>query len=682
MSDKQNVLDQNTLDQDEKLIQNALGGVMTPQFDILKGIEEKMKPKKSIKKGLAVAFAATLALGTTAFAAQQMGAFDRLRGIVGYQHANTLTPLEIVAQQDDMLYDGIRVELVAINMSDRIGGGLDVYFTLEDTRGNRLDGDFSVDTAITPVEHGRGTYAGTQIVNRDGNGVVTMRTSRHLPIPAEGMELTFFLNEITFEVQEEQFVPMPIKLADFLVEADRMIYQEAEPNPWGTSLQFGNITDVSDFVTLNEKYTNRIINEGVPVLALGNLNHPLAPHFNFADARAQISSVGLVDGNLHVQIAHPTRRSLEEAGWEGFSHVSLFRGTAEELSHLRNARQAQIDAGYQPWEIDSQELWERTQNADVNIAFYSDGLGNAFKLNTWGVDENQHTYYRHDPRAYTGFRVDEHIFRLDLNNIDDYILIARTFSYQTLPVGWNVTFHAEPPAIQMADGAMAMEEAALLGIQYIYDVFGENVDDMYLVMQYMDCWLVEGRGIWMGSAALGADAPASQNVVMLSPGDSWQWGVAPFFFKIDAATGERLEIAYHPVDAPASFVAHDTQPLWESPQGQAILAMSNEELAEFVGLTQEQLDTYKKEVAEIAQAHFNNSTLQSVRLGRIISTPSGYEELQGINVLVDTDENGDITATRIGLVFTATDHTGRTVTINLDEFHKGYRSIRIWQCIT
>ncbi|MCL2619609.1 MAG: hypothetical protein FWD97_01575 [Defluviitaleaceae bacterium] len=436
-------------DQDEMLISNALEGVDTPQFNILKGIEEKMKPKRKMKRTAILAIAATLALGTTAFAAQQMGAFDRLRGIVGYEHAQDLTPIEIVAGRDEVMYDGVRVELVAINISDDAGQTVDVYFTLEDTRANRLNGDFRVYSSVRPtnLEISRELFSYgfslPELIDRYESGVVTMRSQHNFNTPVSGLEFTFFLDEIIFDNVEEQFVPIPLNLADFLGETDTITYQYPNPNPWGTALQFGNLDDFSLWQGLHDYHMELIQGDGLSLLALGNLNRQLSPYFDFADTRASISSIGLIDGRLHVQIAHPERRILDEAGWEGFTHVSLFRGSLDYLNTLRAERQASLDAGYMPWEINSESLWDGTVASDVWVSFFADADGNTFMLNTMGVDAQGVAYTPYDPRAAGSLGMDEHIFDIDLDNIDQYVLMARTFSYQTLPVGWTVTFNAE-----------------------------------------------------------------------------------------------------------------------------------------------------------------------------------------------------------------------------------------------
>ena len=137
-----------------------------------------------------------------------------------------------------------------------------------------------------------------------------------------------------------------------------------------------------------------------------------------------------------------------------------------------------------------------------------------------------------------------------------------------------------------------------------------------------------------------------------------------FIFTVDSATGERMEVGSHSLTL-AAPVLHDTQPLWESARGLEIQAMTDSQLVAFVELTPEQLDVYTQKATEFAEAHFTNSTLQSVELGRTVTRPNGAMRLQGIQPLLDTDENGNIFDTLSGIEFTATDDNGREIVISI-----------------
>ena|GEM_PF-2747826 len=220
-------------------------------------------------------------------------------------------------------------------------------------------------------------------------------------------------------------------------------------------------------------------------------------------------------------------------------------------------------------------------------------------------------------------------------------------------------------------GVISPEEAAQIGAQYLWDVFGKCIDGMHVVMLYSDCWLRPSAGRWTGIVYPTQEASES-NVWWFEAGAGVVTPVDPdantadrrFNFTIDSATGERLETASHS-NTPVAPIFHDTQVLWESARGREIQAMNDNQLAAFIGLSPEQLEVYFQQVTAFAEAHFNNSTLQSVELGRNIVSPYRSERIQGIQPLLDTDENGNIFGTLSGIEFTATDHTGREAVITM-----------------
>ena len=442
-------------DQDEKLILQALNSVHTPDFDIMKGIENKMRPRKR-KKALLMAVVAVITLSATAFAAQQLGGFERLQNIIVEEQANTLTPIEIATTDHNQstLYDGIRVELVAANVE---GNTADVFFTLEDTTGHRLRdlNTFEIHHSIWPdgvtdFDHIRGYSRRVEIIDVDVNGVITVHAQHQFATDVEDMELIFRLVEITFDTQDEQHRPTTINLADFVNNQEYTLYQYPNPNPWGTALQVMLNAPMGDDINAffeamdlaRTALTYEIINNGVPVLVPHQLNHPLTPYFNAADARATISNIGVIDGNLHIQLAHPERRALAEAGWSGFSRVGLFRGTQGELDALLAYRQSRVDAGEYPWLVELPALWDNTLGESTSIMFYMDRDGNMFYLNnTHSMASDGSVHVVEDPRSGTAHLVNEHIFNVDIGELDQYILVAHTFSYQVLPLGWEVRFN-------------------------------------------------------------------------------------------------------------------------------------------------------------------------------------------------------------------------------------------------
>ena len=238
----------------------------------------------------------------------------------------------------------------------------------------------------------------------------------------------------------------------------------------------------------------------------------------------------------------------------------------------------------------------------------------------------------------------------------------------------SLRVHDEIPA-----SVMPMEEAAHVGAQYVWDTFGVNIDGMYVIMEYMDCWLRLGSGRWIGSVALPEVNPSVYAAYRFGMGEvSWRWGATVFIFTVDATSGERLDIAYRtPLgNHPPQIVEHDTQSLWESAQGRAIQAMNGYELAEFIGLSSEQLEAYRQEALALAQAHFNNAGIVSVELGVTFRSPYRTSHHPGIDPLLDTDADGNIVGTFSGIVFTATDEHGNEAEIEIREW-LSFRTISV-----
>jgi hypothetical protein len=233
-------------------------------------------------------------------------------------------------------------------------------------------------------------------------------------------------------------------------------------------------------------------------------------------------------------------------------------------------------------------------------------------------------------------------------------------------------FDEEAPA-----NAMPMEEAAHVGAQYIWDAFGKSIDGMYVIMTYMDCRLRQGQWRWQGTVALPDEMP--ENTATFEPQGVWEWGEIVFSFAIDSVTGERIDISYFTPrgNHPPRIIDFDTQALWETPRGQEIRAMDNDQLAEFAGLSQEQLNAFKQEALELAQAHFINSADVNIKPGTFVDTPTGRIYLPSVNVWLDTDEDGEIIGTFENIQFIATDENGNQAVVVISEW-LGFRTMGVF----
>lgn len=207
--------------------------------------------------------------------------------------------------------------------------------------------------------------------------------------------------------------------------------------------------------------------------------------------------------------------------------------------------------------------------------------------------------------------------------------------------------------------AMSMEEAAQIGAQYIWDVFGESIDDMYVSMSFV-AWQGHSRVQWAGTVAPTAEA------LELEP-DLYE---PMYSFLIDAVTGERVDIGYYGTSTRNTISREQREELnewYRNPESYKQVEAWEETIFEII--TPEQLEAYSQQAEEIAQLHFNNSTVVDVQLGNEWSI--------GPNCIPLHDENGNIILVLDGIDFTVTDDTGRTADVRIPTESGFSPSIRI-----
>jgi len=399
----------------------------------------KSTVKRTIGRAAAIVVVAMLAITTTAFAAGvYLGSFDRLREIIGGERADLLQPIGVSNLHEEHttgnidfpneglangnsngpsgsnagsgineFYEhGIRVELVAVGVFDNV---VDIYVTLEDTIGNRLDGDFQVGHFIVRAEGAEVAAIGTspEIIGRTADGVVTIRSRETFPYSVAGLELTYILTGITYNFSEPQ---RPRQLIDLTTEMDFGL-SEVISQPY---LPF--ITDMPTVNGGGSWDVGRRINEieeqmrtvGFPVLE---------PHLhditlNVGSAEIIISSIGIVDGNLHIQWVHNYSNRT--------SHFIV---------------------------MDSQDDWLDR----VGFGFSLDSYGNVYNSNWEG--------------GIPPYMEDVFIIE-DLSRISEYrlgVIYSPEFSYDRIPLSWSVTFEVERNDAQViADNLNIQHEGAVI----------------------------------------------------------------------------------------------------------------------------------------------------------------------------------------------------------------------------
>ena len=217
-------------------------------------------------------------------------------------------------------------------------------------------------------------------------------------------------------------------------------------------------------------------------------------------------------------------------------------------------------------------------------------------------------------------------------------------------------YHAIPPY------ALGMEEAALIGAYYIWEVFGESIDNMYVRMIFYAAPFMT-RTEWAGVVSTNLDAlvPPPGAVSMYIPGRVYQ-------FQIDGITGERLGIwHFDEVRRPPSqeeLEAHMN--FRHSVVAFGWFDKSLDEQKAIIGLTPERLEGYTQTVKEFARRHFNTSAVVEIFLGAESPNPA-------LNIDGGVNENGEEIFVLVYLRFTAIDSTGREAVITIPAETAGWR---------
>ncbi|MCL2564252.1 MAG: hypothetical protein FWE24_00370 [Defluviitaleaceae bacterium] len=283
-------------DNKEVMIKAAFDSINIPEADAIKDIRARMdkKPARPFKRAFVVAFmAASVMMSVVMVAAYYVGSFDRLRGIVGENIAAVIQP----ARGEIITEDGVRAEFIATGAFDNV---VDVFITIEDMVGDRFSGNRFMLSAITGMEFNMypvgfeamdsATIFSPQVIHNE-NGVVTLHGRGVFPFSVNGMELNFEIGRIYYGTNFSRIV-RPIDLAAMDIPID----------------------------------PPALLLDGEKVLK----PHQIDYDFGIRNVFEQISSIGWVDGKLHIQLYNPSRsnpwltfvRPLERAqGYEHFNHL-------------------------------------------------------------------------------------------------------------------------------------------------------------------------------------------------------------------------------------------------------------------------------------------------------------------------------------------------------------------------
>jgi hypothetical protein len=187
-------------------VKSAFNDITAPEgfsSNVINRVENNVFARTRPVRRLTLIVAAMLILTTIAVAAGYLGSFDRLIGIIGEDQAGKLSPVEDRTVIADLLTEeGIRIEVVAVGIDSNT---VDFYFTLKDTVSNRLDGDIWVDAVVFPFvediawsEH----VMFPEVINRSNDGTVTLRGRQVFTEPITGRELRFNMYHIAYNVKQ------------------------------------------------------------------------------------------------------------------------------------------------------------------------------------------------------------------------------------------------------------------------------------------------------------------------------------------------------------------------------------------------------------------------------------------------------------------------------------------------
>ncbi|MCL2361509.1 MAG: hypothetical protein FWC73_06830 [Defluviitaleaceae bacterium] len=387
-------------------------------------VKEKANMNKPGKKRyfarVAAVVAATLALTTTVFAAgAYLGGFDRLREIIGSERAELLQPLEIDNIPEVVTHEshetettenyipehGIRIEIVAVGVFDNI---VDVYITMEDMIGNRLDDYFRLGHVVAPV--GRPDIAALsltpEIINRTDCGIITLRSREIFTHSVAGMELTSTITGIHYNIRtpyDTRFRDLALDFTTATAQPYVMFRPDMSPSRSGSGIWSTEMHDVIE---------ERMLTDGFPVLQphLHNLEIDLGGEI------AIISTIGIIEDRLHIQIYRP---------FESETPPGLML-------------------------INSGDSNQRS----MHFGFTKDMYGNLVRAEV-GIDGTEAVTY-----------LEYILFDVDLERLSDIKLYGRSFldtHFDRLDLDWSVDFEIEPNDIQIAADELSLQyESAII----------------------------------------------------------------------------------------------------------------------------------------------------------------------------------------------------------------------------
>jgi len=356
-------------------IKAAFGSVKAPDGiadRVLSGVSSNTSVRLQQKRNIIFIAAAVLALTTTTLAAAgYLGGFERLREIIGEERSEGLYPVEKGNLIGERLTDeGIKIEIVAVGVDSTV---LDFYITLEDMVSNRLDGDIRVDALVDPIieEGGWGMHAFLpEVINRSDDGIVTLWGREYFLEPVTGQKFQFNLYNIAYNiVSGDQEMDVDFTSLETYVPTDWI---------WDTPILPSDLHNLELYV------------EGMEY-----------------SWKTSISSIGIIDGKLHIQ--QKMNPGFWNPGYEcmfGSIQFKLFDPSGKLVQYHVDPQQESVPFFSVNW------------RGDVAI----------------GRDQyNSTSYY-------------EYIYDADMERISEYRLVADYYKADSIDLGlWSTVFEIAAP---------------------------------------------------------------------------------------------------------------------------------------------------------------------------------------------------------------------------------------------
>ncbi|MCL2388590.1 MAG: hypothetical protein FWC89_13745 [Defluviitaleaceae bacterium] len=454
------------MNNDEK-IRELFNQIHTPEYDILKGVKQSMENKNKISArpriSVAAAIIAAVFILTTGVvvAAYSTGGFARLLGIVGADYAESLTPIEIELGADGFATpfipgytstdDEFRIEIVAINLNEA-ERAMYIYVTLEDLTGDRRDCEFNT---LSFVMHTRdnahlydfaeavnlhqfwGNITAEDIIDRcEESGILTLRNRFDIQnddIFMDG-EVTITFGQLRYN--DTSYMRTPINLDLSTVTQD----------PETIRIVFDS--DLEWIIGISETYLQyQLQTEGIDILKPNQNPVPL----NLQGIRTQITAVGIIDGNLHVQIYTPppfyetfAAISLQVPGLQPMQAQAVRRledgSVVMSDGSIRNvdgtitvAAEVIAPEGATPWE---EELTLITRHANMALMFNLRPDNTAYQSMF-----NRESKFPVLAGGFSNNLFQEYVwYDVDLNNLQDYTLYGIFHNADVVWLEWTTSF--------------------------------------------------------------------------------------------------------------------------------------------------------------------------------------------------------------------------------------------------